>query len=79
MLINEEQVKPSLKSGDEEKQKESNLWYLDNGASNHMTGQISKFDRLDKNLVGQVKFGDGSVVKIECKGCIILKCKNGET
>ena len=57
---------------------ESNLWYLDNGASNHMTGQLSKFSELDTKVTGQVKFGDRSMVQIRGKGSIILRCKDGE-
>lgn len=56
----------------------SNLWYLDNGASNHMTGQRSKFKDLDENVTGQVKFGDGSIVHIKGKGSVAIKCKTGE-
>ena len=79
MLLNEQKVAPKLvKEGAEEKRIESNLWYLDNGASNHMTGQKSKFKELDESITGQVKFGDGSKVKIEGKGTINFKCKNGE-
>ncbi|KAL8107160.1 hypothetical protein AgCh_023822 [Apium graveolens] len=77
-VINEEQVKLKLSQGDVGSQMESNMWYLDNGASNHMIGQLSKFDKLDKSVVGHVKFGDGSVVQIEGKGCISLKFKNGK-
>lgn len=79
MLINKTHVVPKLSQNGEEKQLESNIWYLDNGATNHMTGQYSKFDKLDKNVTGQVKFGDGSMVQIKGKGSIVLKCKNGET
>lgn len=57
----------------------SNMWYLDNGASNHMTGQYSKFDKLDDNMTGQVRFGDCSMVQIKGKRSIILTCKNGES
>lgn len=78
MLINEEKVTPKLNEIGRVKQTESNLWYLDNGASNHMTGQRSKFRILDENVTGQVKFGDGSLVSIKGKGSIALKCKNGE-
>lgn len=28
--------------------------------------------------MGQVKFGDGSTVKIEGKGKVAFRCKNGE-
>lgn len=58
---------------------ESNTWYLDNGASNHMTGRREKFEKLDKAVKWEVKFGDGSLVRIEGKGSIRLACKNGET
>ncbi|KAL8145756.1 hypothetical protein AgCh_003778 [Apium graveolens] len=76
MLLNEERVVPRLSA--EEKQIESNLWYLDNGASNHMIGHRSKFSELDEKVTGQVKFGDGSIVHIKGKGSIVLQCKNGE-
>lgn len=78
MLLNEKTPMPKLLAAKEVKRGESNLWYLDNGASNHMTGQKSKFTELDEGITGQVKFGDGSTVKIEGKGSIIFKCKNGE-
>lgn len=55
-----------------------NLWYLDNGANNHMTGRRSKFKDLDEGVTDQVKFSDGSTVKIERKGTITFKCKNDE-
>ena len=57
---------------------ESNVWYLDNGASNHMTGFRSKFAELDESISGQVRFGDGSKVEIKGKGTVLLACKNGE-
>ncbi|KAL8116816.1 hypothetical protein AgCh_023110 [Apium graveolens] len=76
VLMNEE-IKPRLNAqkttGDE-----SNVWYLDNGASNHMTGQRSKFSSLDEKIQGQVKFGDGSLVEIKGRGSIVLQYKNGE-
>lgn len=78
MLINEEQVVPKLNQDAKAMQGRSNLWYLDNGASNHMTGQLSKFKEIDENVKGKVKFGDGSTVLIKGKGTISLKCKNGE-
>ncbi|KAL8154787.1 hypothetical protein AgCh_000227 [Apium graveolens] len=77
-LLNEKQVIPALKTEDTKGQAESNLWYLDNGASNHMTGCKSKFSELNEGISGLVRFGDGSTVKIEGKGSITFKCKNGE-
>lgn len=49
----------------ESKQLYSNLWYLDNVASNRMSGKKSKFHVLDEQITGRVKFGDGSTVEIK--------------
>lgn len=76
LLLNEDVV-PKL-SQESRANSESNLWYLDNGASNHMTGQRSKFKSLDEGVMGQVRFGDGSTVDIKGKGSIGFKCKTGE-
>ncbi|XP_076933986.1 uncharacterized protein LOC143600086 [Bidens hawaiensis] len=43
---------------------EQDLWYLDNGASNHTTGNLSFFCELNKCVGGKVKFEDGSSVDI---------------
>ena len=56
----------------------STTWYLDNGASNYMTGDRNKFENLDERYSGSVKFGDGSSVKIHGKGTIVFGCRNGE-
>lgn len=69
-------VSPML-SKDEENS-EINVWYLDNGASNYMTGFKSKFMELDESIAGQVKFGDGSTVRIKGRGTITFKCKKRE-
>jgi hypothetical protein len=55
-----------------------NRWYLDIGASNHMTGTRSMFTSLDERVKGTVKFGDGSVVEIQGRGSVLSVCKNGE-
>lgn len=44
-----------------------------------MTGRRDKFEKLDRSVKGEVKFGDGSLVKIEGKGSIIIACKKGDT
>ena len=53
-------------------------WYLDFGASNHMTGSKEAFSELDGNVTGTVKFGDGSRVAIQVCDTIIFRCQNGE-
>ena len=49
------------------------LWYLDSGASNHMTGSKASFSELDDDVTGTVKFGDGSRVAIQGHGTIIFR------
>jgi hypothetical protein len=39
-------------------------WYLDMGATNHMTGRGNVFSELDRAVQGTVKFRDGSIVNI---------------
>ena len=73
--LSEKQVVPSQMT---KVQSDSNVWYLDNGASSHMTGFKSKFTELNEQISGQVSFGDGSTVRIEGKGYVAFVCKNGE-
>jgi hypothetical protein len=39
-------------------------WYLDTGATNHMTCHMEVFSDLDQSMVGSVNFDDSSVVSI---------------
>lgn len=55
-----------------------NLWYLDNGANNHMTGNLECFSKIDKRITGKVRFGDDSRIDITRKGSIMLVTKDGE-
>jgi hypothetical protein len=49
------------------------VWYLDNGASNHMTGDHHKFRSIDNIVSGKVRFGDGSAVEIHGRGSILFQ------
>ena len=51
-------------------------WYLDTGASNHMTGDDSVFAELDRSVSGKVRFGDGSIVKIRGRGTVMFAIDN---
>ncbi|XP_076897046.1 uncharacterized protein LOC143550238 [Bidens hawaiensis] len=53
VMLNEDRVFP--KTGDDK-----DVWYVDNGASNHMTGMHGSFAELNQKITGQVRFGDGS-------------------
>lgn len=78
MLTNENKAIHSAVIKNNNKAISSNVWYLDNGASNHMTGFREKFTDLDETITGVVHFGDNSTVKIEGKGTVTMLCKNGE-
>ncbi|XP_074355869.1 uncharacterized protein LOC141695529 [Apium graveolens] len=78
VLLNEGEAITKLMSKGYRKAGESNIWYLGNGASNHMMGDETKFSTLNKNVGGNVRFRDGSSIGIEGKGSIKLRCKNGE-
>ena len=52
-------------------------WYLDSGATHHMTGR-REFSDLDVDVGGSVRFGDSSTVEIKGVGSVILTAKSGE-
>jgi hypothetical protein len=53
-------------------------WYLDTGATHHMTGRRELFTDLDTLARGTVRFGDESKVEIHNIGSIIFEAKTGE-
>nr|TKS05948.1 hypothetical protein D5086_0000128100 [Populus alba] len=75
VFLNEENVIPKKYETNE---REGGVWYLDNGASNHMTGNKTYFLELNENIKGKVKFGDGSCVEIGGKGSILFQSKTEE-
>jgi hypothetical protein len=52
-------------------------WYLDTGASNHMSGERASFAELDERITGSVKFGDGSTVGIHGRGTVLFTIRSG--
>ncbi|XP_013594604.1 PREDICTED: uncharacterized protein LOC106302691 [Brassica oleracea var. oleracea] len=75
VFLNEERVFPKRF---DECDGNTSIWYLDNGASNNMTGKKEFVSNLDESIKGKVKFGDGSNVKIFGKGSIMFIGKTGE-
>ena len=73
-----EEVSDLLLHGTEGASSDPALWYLDTGATNHMSGSQKFFCELDKSTAEFVKFGDNSRIRIEGKGAILINQKNGE-
>jgi hypothetical protein len=51
---------------------------FDTGASNHITDVKEVYTNLDTGVIDTMRFGDGSVMRIEGCGTILFACKNGE-
>jgi len=58
--------------------RDDTLWYLDSGATNHMSGSHDAFVNIDSGIHGSVRFGDGSEVEIEGAGTVLFEGKTGE-
>ena len=56
----------------------SDLWLLDSGCSNHMTGKKSLFSSLDSSVVMNIKLGDDSLVPTKGKGVIFVLSNQNE-
>lgn len=48
---------------------------MDSGANNHMNSSKAAFSKLEGNVIGTVKFGDGSRLEIRGRGTIIFRCR----
>jgi hypothetical protein len=56
----------------------SNLWYLDTGCSNHMTGNKKWFQKLDNSVRRNIKFADNSQITSAGMGTVLVKRKDGQ-
>lgn len=75
VYLNEKNIMPSQLINS---QVGDNVCYLDNGASNHMTGNLGYFSNLDKRITGKVRFGDDLRIDISRKGSIRFLTKNDD-
>ena len=77
VLLNEVKIVPELHLTDGGVPS-GNVWFLDNGASNHMIGDVQKFKELDHAILGKVRFGDDSTVEIQGRGTVVFQGKHGD-
>ncbi|XP_076937053.1 uncharacterized protein LOC143604465 [Bidens hawaiensis] len=70
VMLNEEKVFPSEYAKDST---EKGTWYLDNGASNHMTGDRIYFSELDEKMIGRLEMVQQ--LKSEAKGRFFCSVK----
>lgn len=56
----------------------SDVWVLYTRASNHMMGTRSTLLRLDEDVTGTIRFGDGSCVDIQGLGTIVMEGRRQE-
>ena len=75
VYLNEQRVNPSVFDTNLDAR---DVWYLDNGASNHMSGNRIFFSTLDETITGKVRFGDDSRIDIKGKGSIQFVFRGGE-
>ncbi|CAL8086918.1 unnamed protein product [Prunus armeniaca] len=54
----------------EEKNPKPDIWYLDSGCSNHMSGNKPLFSNLNEDFREHVKLGDNSSISVMGKGNI---------
>eukprot|EP00253_Pinus_taeda_P022387 PITA_22387 len=58
--------------------KSDDIWFLDSSCSNHMTGNIALFSKLDQSVKSQVTLGTDSKVSVMGKGEVKIFTKKGE-
>ena len=71
-------TKDVLLQGVQEMTLQDGVWYLDTGASSHITSKRSFFHSIDENQHGVVRFGDESSVAFKGRGSIFLNYPSEE-
>ena len=59
-------------------EKNEDIWLLNSGCSNHMTGNIAMFSMLDENVKSQVTLGIDNKVSVMGKGGVIFLTEKRE-
>ena len=56
----------------------SDVWFVDNGCSNHMSGMKGIFKELDETQKISINLGDNKDIQVEGKGMVTIKTSNGK-
>uniref|UniRef100_A0A3Q7HIM5 Uncharacterized protein n=1 Tax=Solanum lycopersicum TaxID=4081 RepID=A0A3Q7HIM5_SOLLC len=62
-----------------EKETPNDVWFLDSGCSNHMSGTKSLFKDLDESKKSDVRLGDNKKVQVEGEGTVSIMISQGNT
>ncbi|GKV50107.1 hypothetical protein SLEP1_g56822 [Rubroshorea leprosula] len=57
-------------------ERDTGAWYLDIGATNHMSGNKELFSTLNEAVKGNIIFGDDPKIPIKGKGDVLIRSKN---
>ena len=58
-------------------EKQGDVWFLDSGCTNHMTGNIEMFSNIDESVKSEVTLGTNSKVSVMRKGRVDILTKRG--
>ena len=56
----------------------NDVWFLDSGCSNHMTGNKDLFSSIDTSIQSEVKLGNDCKVTVNGKGVVPVYTKKNE-
>ena len=59
-------------------EKQSDIWYLDSGCSNHMSQNIEMFSNLDESVKYEVTLRTDNKVSVMGKGRVNILTKKGK-
>ena len=58
--------------------RQDDVWFLDSGCSNHMTGNITMFSNLDEDVKSKLTTGTDTKISVKRKGRVSILTRNGE-
>ncbi|CAL8152754.1 unnamed protein product [Prunus armeniaca] len=61
-----------------DKRSMEDVWYLDSGCSNHMTGREDVLTDIDRSITEKVAIGTGQLVNVIGKGSLMVETKMGK-